>query len=106
MISSAKERGKRISESLNSEYSSACFDYNYSNSKQKALKVYMNTFYGKAGNSKSLIFLCELTGRTTSGNLIRCKIMKNLCLVSFTQVYGVRLRKTYDGFVSFTQVYT
>ncbi|CAI2200549.1 19182_t:CDS:2, partial [Funneliformis geosporum] len=34
--------------------------------KQKALKVYMNTFYGEADNSKSPIFLRELAGRTTS----------------------------------------
>ena len=29
LISSAKERGKRISESLNLKYSSICFDYDY-----------------------------------------------------------------------------
>ncbi|CAI2192090.1 11540_t:CDS:2, partial [Funneliformis geosporum] len=68
MISSAKKRGKRVSESLNSEYSSVCFDYDYWDSKQKALKVYMNTFYGEAGNSKSPIFLRELAcGTTTAG---------------------------------------
>jgi DNA polymerase elongation subunit (family B) len=66
MISSAKERGKRIPESLNSEYSSVCFDCDYFDSKQRALKVYMNTFYGEAGNSKSPIFLRELAGGTTS----------------------------------------
>jgi DNA polymerase elongation subunit (family B) len=66
MISSAKERGKRIPERLNSEYSSLCFNYDYSDSKQRALKVYMNTFYGEAGNSKSPIFLRELAGGTTS----------------------------------------
>ena len=66
LISSAKERGKRISESLNLEYSSICFDHDYQDSKQRALKVYMNTFYGEAGNSKSPIFLRELAGGTTS----------------------------------------
>ncbi|PKK49943.1 DNA/RNA polymerase, partial [Rhizophagus irregularis] len=68
MISSAKERGKKIPESLNLEYSSVCFDYDYWDSKQKALKVYMNTFYGEAGNSLSPIFLRELAcGTTTAG---------------------------------------
>ncbi|CAB4417057.1 unnamed protein product [Rhizophagus irregularis] len=68
IISSAKERGKKIPESLNLEYSSVCFDYDYWDSKQKALKVYMNTFYGEAGNSKSPIFLRELAcGTTTAG---------------------------------------
>jgi DNA polymerase elongation subunit (family B) len=68
MISSAKERGERIPESLYSEYSSVCFNYDYYDSKQKALKVYMNTFYGEAENSKSPIFLRELAcGTTTAG---------------------------------------
>ena len=66
MISLAKERGKRVPESLNSEYSSVCFDYNCLNSKQFALKVYMNTFYGEAGNSISPFFLRELAGGITS----------------------------------------
>ncbi|CAI2196500.1 16669_t:CDS:2, partial [Funneliformis geosporum] len=39
IISSAKESGKRIPESLNLEYSFICFDYNSWNSKQKALKI-------------------------------------------------------------------
>ncbi|CAI2187613.1 17687_t:CDS:2, partial [Funneliformis geosporum] len=39
IISSAKKRGKRILESLNSEYSFVCFDYDYFNSKQRALKM-------------------------------------------------------------------
>src|SRR6266498_1009923 len=66
LISSPKERGKREAKSLNLEYSSICFDHDYQDSKQRALKVYMNTFYGEAGNSKSPIFLCELAGGTTS----------------------------------------
>ncbi|RIB05477.1 hypothetical protein C2G38_2219571 [Gigaspora rosea] len=66
MISLAKERGKRIPESLNLEYSSICFDYNYWNSKQKALKIYMDTFYRKAGNSLSPIVLRELACETTT----------------------------------------
>ncbi|PKK56492.1 DNA/RNA polymerase [Rhizophagus irregularis] len=53
MISSAKEKGNRIPESLNSEYSSS-FEGIYEH------------FYGEAGNSKSPIFLRELAGGTTS----------------------------------------
>ncbi|CAG8478216.1 15186_t:CDS:1 [Funneliformis caledonium] len=64
MISSAKERGKRILKSLNLEYLTVCFDYNYFDSKQRALKVYINTFYKEAGNSKSLIFLYKLACET------------------------------------------
>ena len=66
MISSVKKKGKKIPENLNLEYSSICFDYDYLDSKQRALKVYMNTFYGEAGNSKSPIFLRELAGGITS----------------------------------------
>jgi len=65
IISSAKERGKRVLESLNSKYLSVCFDYNYLDLKQRALKIYMNIFYGKAENSKSLIFFRILVGGTT-----------------------------------------
>ncbi len=66
MISSLKKKDKKNLESLNLEYSSICFNYDYLDSKQKALKVYMNTFYREAGNSKSPIFLHELAGETTS----------------------------------------
>ncbi|RIA96631.1 hypothetical protein C1645_815172 [Glomus cerebriforme] len=66
IISSAKERDKRVPESLISEYLSICFNYDYFDSKQKALKVYMNTFYGKAGNLVSPIYLLKLAGGITS----------------------------------------
>ena len=36
----------------------------------------------------------------TSGNLIRCKVTKNLRLVSFTQVYGVNLRRACKFYAS------
>ncbi|CAG8516724.1 13516_t:CDS:2 [Cetraspora pellucida] len=62
IISSVKEKSKKITESLNSEYSSICFNYNCLNFKQFALKVYMNTFYKEAGNSKSPFFLHKLAG--------------------------------------------
>ncbi|CAI2179230.1 15356_t:CDS:1 [Funneliformis geosporum] len=65
MISSAKERDKKILESLNLEYSNICFDYDYWNLKQKALKVYMNTFYEEAENYLSFIFLRKLVCGTT-----------------------------------------
>ncbi|CAI2184923.1 12181_t:CDS:2 [Funneliformis geosporum] len=64
MISSAKESGKRIPERLNLKYSSVCFDYDYWDSKQKALKD-MNTFYREAKNLLSPIFLHRLACRTT-----------------------------------------
>ncbi|RHZ74789.1 hypothetical protein Glove_219g177 [Diversispora epigaea] len=75
LISSAKEKGKRIPEKSNLEYSSLCFDYNCLNSKQTAVKLYMNTFYGEAGNPKSPIFLRELAGGTTSAGQYNIKLV-------------------------------
>jgi DNA polymerase elongation subunit (family B) len=88
-ISSAKKRGKKIPESLNSEYSSICFNYDYSDSKQRALKVYINTFYGEAGNSKSPIFLRELAGGTTSvGKYILSLVAEFITKIGFGIKYG------------------
>ena len=33
------------------EYNSVCFDHNSLNSKQKVIKLFMNSFYGEMGNS-------------------------------------------------------
>ncbi len=58
------------------EYNEACFDYNYYDSKQKALKVFMNTFYGEMGNFISFICAVECAGSVTTlgrHNLIRAK---------------------------------
>jgi DNA polymerase elongation subunit (family B) len=49
-------------------YEDVCFRFNYINSKQKALKVFMNTFYGESGNKRSPFFVIQLAGAiTTSG---------------------------------------
>ncbi|GBB87524.1 hypothetical protein RclHR1_00140028 [Rhizophagus clarus] len=85
IISSAKKRGKRIPESLISEYSTICFDYALTDSKQRALKVYMNTFYGEAGNSKSSIFLRELAGGTTSAGKYNLKKYYGKCDEAFSK---------------------
>ena len=91
MISSVKKKGKKIPENLNLEYSSICFDHDYQDSKQRALKVYMNTFYREAGNSKSPIFLRELTGGTTSAG----KFSLNLVAEFVTKKrFGIKYGKT------------
>ncbi|RIB21397.1 DNA polymerase family B-domain-containing protein [Gigaspora rosea] len=66
LISTVEKKEKIVSDTLKSKYASLYFDYNCLNSKQFALKVYMNTFYGEAGNSKSPFFLRELAGGITS----------------------------------------
>jgi hypothetical protein len=44
------------------EYSYVCFNYNLKNSKQKAVKLYMNSFYGVTGQSDSPFYKLELAG--------------------------------------------
>ncbi|PKY33087.1 DNA/RNA polymerase [Rhizophagus irregularis] len=48
------------------EYSSVCFAYESLNSKQKAIKLYMNSFYGVTGRSGSPFYILELAGGVTS----------------------------------------
>jgi len=48
------------------EYENICFDIVCLDSKQKAIKVFMNTFYGEAGNQVSPFFLVEVAGGITS----------------------------------------
>ena len=55
-----------FAEALEIEQARADFDYVCANAKQGALKVYMNTFYGEAGNSLSPLFLLPLAGGVTS----------------------------------------
>jgi DNA polymerase elongation subunit (family B) len=53
---------------IQEEYETVCFNYSYIDSKQKALKVFMNTFYGESGNKRSPFFVLQLAGAiTTSG---------------------------------------
>src|SRR5687768_10824661 len=55
------------------------------------MTVYMNTFYGEAGNSKSPIFLCELAGGTTSTG----KFSLNLVIEFVTKKeFGIKYEDT------------
>jgi len=90
IISSAKERGKRILESLILKYSSICFDCDYLDLKQKALKIYINTFYGKADNSIFLIYLFELARETTSARKYNLNlVMKFISEKGFRKNMGI-----------------
>jgi DNA polymerase elongation subunit (family B) len=57
------------------EYVSVCFDYSCLDAEQNALKVFMNTFYGTAGDSKFPFFLCELAGGVTSARQRNIKLI-------------------------------
>jgi DNA polymerase elongation subunit (family B) len=47
-------------------YEDVCFNFNYYNAKQSAIKVFMNTFYGICGSKQSPFFLLEVAAGTTT----------------------------------------
>jgi DNA polymerase elongation subunit (family B) len=59
-------------------YATVCFQYNYINSKQKALKVFMNTFYGETGNKLSPFFVLPIAGGITSAGQRNIKMVAEL----------------------------
>jgi DNA polymerase elongation subunit (family B) len=60
---------------FNQYYDNALFECNSANSKQNAIKVYMNSFYGEAGNPLSPFFLLELAGGVTSSGQYNIKLV-------------------------------
>lgn len=56
------------------------FNCNKVNSKQKAKKVFMNTFYGEQGNSRSSIYKLLVAGGITSSGQYNIKKVNDLCL--------------------------
>src|SRR6266536_1863532 len=57
------------------EYSSVCFTYDSLNSKQKAVKLYMNSFYGVTGQSDFPFYKLELAGDVTSAGRENIKLV-------------------------------
>jgi len=68
-------RDEDLKAAVEAEYERACFDWTCANTKQNALKVYMNTFYGEAGNSLSPFFLLTLAGGVTSAGQYNIKLV-------------------------------
>jgi hypothetical protein len=62
------------------EYSLVCFEWNRLDSKQKAIKVMMNTFYGESGNKISPMFMLGLAGGITTNGQILIKRVKHLVI--------------------------
>lgn len=58
------------------EYNEVCFDFNYYNAKQKALKVFMNTFYGELGNFLSFVCAIETAASVTTLGQYNLKLAK------------------------------
>jgi DNA polymerase elongation subunit (family B) len=71
------------------EYNSLCFVCSCLDAEQYALKIYMNTFYGTAGDSKSPFFLRELTGDVTSAGRRNIKLVTDFVKSKSFQIkYG------------------
>ena len=72
----------------NSEYLDCVFNLSYVDSKQKALKVFMNTFYGELGNQRSPLFALPLAGGITSSGqynlmMIHDHVKKRKCKIYY-----------------------
>ncbi|CAI2195035.1 5636_t:CDS:2, partial [Funneliformis geosporum] len=77
-ISLAEARGENVTDALKSEYSSVSFIDACLDAKSFALKVYMNTFYSEAGNSRSPFFLRALADGVTSAGHRNIKLIADL----------------------------
>lgn len=58
------------------EYKECVFKLKYCDTKQKALKVFMNTFYGEMGNKNSPLFQLPLAGGVTSSGQFNLLLVK------------------------------
>lgn len=61
---------------IQAEYNNICFNFRYIDSKQRALKVFMNTFYGESGNKRSPFFIIQLAGAITSSGQENIKMVQ------------------------------
>ena len=69
------------------EYQMIQFKYSYIDSKQKALKVFMNTFYGETGNKRSPFFVLAIAGGITSAGQRNIKNVSNLVTSKGCKLY-------------------
>lgn len=60
----------------NIDYKECLFKLKYCDTKQKALKVFMNTFYGEMGNKTSPLFQLPLAGGVTSAGQYNLLLVK------------------------------
>ena len=74
-ITNPANRDKEFIQKVEQYYEDALFKCNSANVKQNAIKVYMNSFYGEAGNPLSPFFLLELAGGVTSSGQHNIKLV-------------------------------
>ena len=79
--------GESFIKNIYSYYDNAVFECTCANVKQNAVKIYMNTFYGEAGNSISPFFLLELAGGVTSSGQYNIKLV-----AKFVQELGFHIK--------------
>jgi DNA polymerase elongation subunit (family B) len=70
------EKGLVHGKGIKVVYEEICFQFAYWNSKQLALKRFMNTFYGETGNSLSPFFAVEIAGGITTNGQESIKLVK------------------------------
>lgn len=84
-----EKKRKNFAQFLKDTYNTVMFEYNGLDSKQKAIKVFMNTFYGEAGNKRSPFFMLVLAGGVTSqGQVILKTVEKFVRKRGFKLKYG------------------
>ncbi|CAI2189496.1 12734_t:CDS:2, partial [Funneliformis geosporum] len=77
------------------EYDSVCFDYSCFDAKQNALKVYMNTFYNTAGDSKSIFFLRELAKDVISAEQRNIKLVADFVK---NKRFGIKYKECFQEY--------
>lgn len=82
------------------EYQDCLFNLDYCDTKQKALKVYMNCFYGELGNKNSPLFILELAGGITSAGQDNLRKVKSFIEEKKCRVYYGDTDSMYFAFES------
>jgi len=75
MAAVAKKPAADQQKAFQSRYRDTCFEFTSIDSKQRALKLFMNTFYGEAGRSVSPFFLLQLAGGVTTAGQYNIKMV-------------------------------
>ena len=92
------------------KYENIDFQFNVIDSKQKALKVFMNTFYGETGNKSSPFFLLELAGGITSKGQMNVKSAHRLvteygCTTQYGDTDSIYLGMPHEKFLEIDRKY-
>jgi DNA polymerase elongation subunit (family B) len=69
------------------KYETVLFNYAYTDSKQKALKVFMNVFYGETGNKRSPFFMLLIAGGITTAGVKSIKMVEEFVRKEGCTVY-------------------